>query len=283
MATTAKNLKPNIVHDLRTAMPGEAKSWLEYQAYADQAASNGHHDLAKVYRVISHVERFDHFYHEAEIKGYTQASVEEDLHTSIDLAQHLHTMFSQWEQNARSANDSQAADYFQRVAQHTKGSQGLFQQALSALKGNHSMPQGPDAHFVKIQPQKASSQGKVHEDLKEALKQTAFSWETHWMFARHAVSTGHPDLAVLFLDIARVEREELFNHAANLYGLVGTDIENLKTSITDETHAHDQYSHDHQQAQNDGNSRAASFFKDAASEEDCHKHCFEVFLHRLQG
>lgn len=166
---------------------------------------------------------------------------------------------------------------------HAQNNQDRFKQASDALRGTGKMPKGTSVTSTRIQPNQAVTQGQSHEDLKEAMKTTAFAWGLYWLFARRAVSTGHPDLGVLFLDAASLEREDHFNRAANLYGLVGDDVANLQTSIRGETKAHQHYTNDTEQAQREENQQAAKFFNDAASDEENHKKDFEIFLQRLQS
>lgn len=283
MSTTATELKPNIVHDLRSAMPGETKSYLEYQAYADRAERSGHQEMAKVWRIISHVERYDHFYHEAELHGYTDRDNARNLQISMELAQHHHQQFSQFAQQAQSDGSPEVASICNQVAQDAQRNHDRFQQALNGLQGNGTMPQGPMVSGTKIEKSQGMAQGKTHENLKEGLKTTAFAWGLYWIFARRAVSTGKPDLGVLFLDTAHAERADHFNRLASLFGLVGDDATNLKTSIHGETEAHQHYQTFTQQAQQEGNQRAAKFFSGAADDEAHHKEDFETLLRRLQG
>lgn len=282
MNATEIKLKPDVARDLRTQMPGEAKSWLEYQAYAKQAEHSGHHELANVWHVIAHVERYDHFYHEFEFKGYGQQDPAANLKTSIQLAQQQEQKFGGFAQQAQNGGPSEVANFFQSLTQGAKRNQQLLEQALNSFQNQGSIPKVPAPGTTEIHQSKPAAQGQTHEDLKEALKGTAFAWELSWMFARRAVSTGHPDLGAFFFDLARCERES-FNRAANLFGLVQDDVSNLQTSIHDETMAHQHYTRDAQQAQSEGDHQVAKFFNDASFDEAHHKKCFEIFLHRLQG
>ncbi len=280
MDSSSSQRKPNIDQDLRSAMPGEMKSWFEYKAFAEQAEQSGHHELAQVWRAISHVERYDHFYHEAELHGYSKQSIADNVGTALDLAKHHHDQYSRAAQHASAANCTQVADFFNQAAQDAQRNHHLLQQAQGSLQGNGQIPSGPKVNGTKIQKCQPACQGKPQNDLKDALKSSGFAFGLDWILARRAVSEGHPDLGALFLDLAQVEGDH-FARAANLFGLVQDDEHNLRESIHGETMAHQQYSRDLSQAQQVGDSAAAKFFQDAAGDEEHHKKDFETFLHRL--
>lgn len=261
-------------------MPGEMKSWAEYLAYAHQAEQAGHHELAQVWRAISHVERYEHFYQEAGLKGYRQQDGAQALQTGIELAQRHLNHFKQAAEQASQQGDREAAAFFTRAAGDAQRRTDQFDQARRALEGDGQMPKAQPVQATTIQQRRSSVQDQTKQNLTEAMKMTAFAGGLYWLFARRAVSNAQADLAALFLGAADQELEDHFNQAANLAGLVGGVQDNLRASIKGETTAHRQYSDGAQDAEQ-GNQQALRFFKDAASDEAHHKHVFQLFLQRI--
>ena len=280
---SANQPSQTLMKDMHAAMPGEIKSWAEYLAFADQAERAGHHELAQVWTAISHVERYDHFYHQAELAGFLQQDNAQNVQQAMNLAQQHHDQYQQYAQQASSAGEREAANLFNQLADDEKQARDRFNQALRALQSNGQVPSAPEVQQSKIQQGKPSVQGQTHQNLKDTMKMTAYASGLYWLFARRAVTSVQPDLGALLLSAAEQEMHDHFARAANLAGLVGSTEENLHESIKGETTAHRQYANAAHDAQQSGNQHAHRFFQGAAADEDHHKQDFEIFLQRLTG
>jgi len=74
------------------------------------------------------------------------------------------------------------------------------------------------------------------DDLLQALHGEAFAYAKYMLFSRRATTDGHPEIARLFEKIAEEELSEHFREFSELYNLVGTTEENLRSAIDGEEH-----------------------------------------------
>ena len=75
----------------------------------------------------------------------------------------------------------------------------------------------------------------THENLLALMKIESLACARYLIFAQKARSNGRYDLAALFEEAATEEHLRRFEAAANLAGLVGSDLDNLGNAISEET------------------------------------------------
>ena len=73
-------------------------------------------------------------------------------------------------------------------------------------------------------------------NLLTAMHGEAFTYAKYMLYAERARRQGHTELAELFENIAKEERLEHFAEEAELAGLVGTDVDNLRNAIEGESY-----------------------------------------------
>jgi rubrerythrin len=96
--------------------------------------------------------------------------------------------------------------------------------SLLSLTATSSPQQTP----LKLNPQ-------TREHLMTAMHGEAFAYAKYMAYAQRARETGHPDIADLFEQTAKVEHLEHFREMAELAQLAGTDAQNFEDAIRGET------------------------------------------------
>ncbi|CCF84691.1 ferritin family protein [Nitrolancea hollandica] len=120
-------------------------------------------------------------------------------------------------------------------------------------------------------------------NLLTAMHGEAFAYVKYLLFAEHARKNGHTDLAELFEKTAKVERFEHFMEEAELYGLVGSDAENLRNAIQGESYeVETMYREFAEQAAAAGDQAAADRFSEVRQDEIGHRDAFEAALQKLK-
>ena len=72
------------------------------------------------------------------------------------------------------------------------------------------------------------------DNLSTAMHGEAFAYVKYLLYAEHARKSGNKELADLFEKTANTERFEHFAEEAQLAGLIGNDVNNLKDAIKGE-------------------------------------------------
>lgn len=121
------------------------------------------------------------------------------------------------------------------------------------------------------------------ENLHTAMKGEAFAYVKYTLYAEQARKNGHPEIADLFENAAKVERYEHFAEEAELAELVGTDEENLRDAIQGETYESTKMYKDFaDQAASVEDHAAAERFEEIRQDEMKHRAMFEAALRKLQ-
>ncbi|MBS2027595.1 MAG: rubrerythrin [Deltaproteobacteria bacterium] len=121
------------------------------------------------------------------------------------------------------------------------------------------------------------------EDLKTSMHGEAFAFAKYDLFAKHARAAGDPKLAELFGSTARTEHGQHFAEEADLAGLVGSDIDNLKDAIAGERYeVETMYPEFARKAAAAGDQAAADRFNEIRQDEAGHLRAFEAELQRLE-
>ena len=134
----------------------------------------------------------------------------------------------------------------------------------------------------------AGRQAHLHattlENLSTAMHGEAFAHAKYLLFAEHARQEGNPDLANLFETAANTEKVEHFAVEAKLAGIVGSDMENLKNAIAEESYEADTMYPDFAAAADRvGDHEAALHFHEIAVDEARHRDAFQLELKQLES
>ena len=134
----------------------------------------------------------------------------------------------------------------------------------------------------------ADRQGHLHaatlEDLSTAMHGEAFAHAKYLLFAEHARQEGHPELANLFETTANTEKVEHFAVEAKLAGIVGSDMENLRNAVAEESYEADtMYPTFAAAAEKVGDHEAALHFREIAADEARHRDAFQLELKQLES
>ena len=125
---------------------------------------------------------------------------------------------------------------------------------------------------------------QTRNNLLSAMQGEAFAFAKYMLFAEHARNAGHADLASLFETTALVERVEHFAEEAQLAGLVGSDVENLRQAISGEAYEVDtMYREFAAQAEAAGESAAAARFQEIRADETGHLAAYVAALDTLEA
>src|SRR4249920_707601 len=125
---------------------------------------------------------------------------------------------------------------------------------------------------------------QTRQNLLAAMHGEAFAFVKYMHFARQARKHGRGDLAALFEKTAQVERFEHFAEEAELAGLVGSDVDNLRDAIQGESYEVDtMYRQFAEQAVAAGDDAAAARFAEVRADEVRHRDAFKAVLQELEG
>ncbi len=120
-------------------------------------------------------------------------------------------------------------------------------------------------------------------DLHSAMQGEAFAYARYMLFAEAARSNGREELAGLFEATAHTELSEHFVRHAHLAGMVGSDADNLRAAIEDETYAIEaRYPSFAEHARAAGDSLAADSFEEVCKDEVEHLEAFREALIALE-
>jgi rubrerythrin len=125
--------------------------------------------------------------------------------------------------------------------------------------------------------------GKTRTNLMTALYGEAFAHARYRVFAQAARRSGEDDVAALFEGIAAAELQEHFVELARLAGLVGSDVDNLRTAIQDEgAEVEETYRAFASQARAVNEDAVAARFDEIRNDERAHLDALEAALERLE-
>lgn len=128
--------------------------------------------------------------------------------------------------------------------------------------------------------------GSLHEstkkDLMTAMQGEAFATLKYTAYADAARARGDAQLAQLFENTAKVERDEHFAEHAKLYGLVGSDADNLRNAIKGENYeTTEMYPAMARRADAAGDKEVAQHFREVGADEAKHRDAFKAALAKL--
>jgi rubrerythrin len=121
------------------------------------------------------------------------------------------------------------------------------------------------------------------DNFSTATHGEAFAYVKYLLYAERARKNGNKELAELFEKTASAERFEHFAEEAQLAGLVGSDVDNLKDAIKGESYEIGIMYHEFaQQAKVAGNTAAAARFEEIRHAEIGHRDVFKIALAKLK-
>ena len=120
------------------------------------------------------------------------------------------------------------------------------------------------------------------KDLLAAMQGEAFATLKYTLYAEAARAHGDANLAQLFEDTAKVERDEHFAEHAKLYGLVGSDADNLRDAVEGENYeTTEMYPAMARRAAAAGDKEAAQHFREVGADEAKHRDAYKAVLEPL--
>lgn len=120
--------------DLMTAMHGEAFAYLKYMAFADQARSAGHPEIATLFEKTANIEWKSHFAthaHQYGLVGSTAANLRDAI---AGENYETTTMYPQMAARAQKNGDTSIAAVFTAVGKDEAHHRDEFQKALKSLQ-----------------------------------------------------------------------------------------------------------------------------------------------------
>ena len=123
---------------------------------------------------------------------------------------------------------------------------------------------------------------QTHENVLAALHGEAFAYARYRLFATAARKRGDDRLASMFDGIASAELNEHFAELAELAGLVGTDVDNIRAALQDEDEeVESRYPEFAKHARSVGEVAVAERFEEIVEDEREHEKTLEQALERL--
>jgi len=121
------------------------------------------------------------------------------------------------------------------------------------------------------------------EHLSAAMHGEAFAYAKYLLYAERARQDGSEELANLFEQSAKTERFEHFAQEAQLAGLVGGNVNNLKDAIGGEAYeVNTMYFRFGREAATAGDGAAAQLFEEIRQDEMKHRDAFMAALAKAQ-
>ena len=125
-------------------------------------------------------------------------------------------------------------------------------------------------------------QPSTRQDLMQAMQGEAFATLKYMAYADAARAHGNNELAELFDRVAQVERQEHFGEHARIYGLVGSDADNLRDAAKGESYeTASMYPQMSERAEKAGDKQAAQHFREVGSDEATHRDAYTLWLQQV--
>lgn len=123
---------------------------------------------------------------------------------------------------------------------------------------------------------------QTRANLDAAMHGEAYASLKYLRYAEVAEASGHPDIAKQFRDASNVEANEHFDREAYVLGLGTTDMADLKEAIAGESYeASTMYINFADQAEADGDLKAAAMFRQIAADEATHAAGYKASLESI--
>ena len=129
----------------------------------------------------------------------------------------------------------------------------------------------------------ASLHEVTKKNLETAMHGEAYASLKYQAYANKAEKDGNLDLARLYRDTAKVEANEHFDREAEMLDLAGSDVSNLVDAMKGEYVEYTKmYVGFAEQAEKDGDAKAAALFRHMASDEGDHYNSYREALDKLK-
>ncbi|MEU2058578.1 ferritin family protein [Streptomyces bungoensis] len=283
--TAARALNAQTLADVTTAMKGEAFAFAVYNLFAAEADRQGLPAVARLFRSTAQTELNEHLREAATLAGAVGSNAA-NLRQAISGETYEHqVMYRRFAERARTDGDLAAAKLFTELAADEGRHRDAFRTALTAVTtGRSTIPAPMKANTVQVSAGMAQVKAaRTKTNLDTALHGEALAHAKYMLFAAHARQTGHAALARLWEGTAMVELHEHLAGEAVLAGLVHTTKTNLRTAITGEhNEATTVYPGFAKRATAVGDTAAARYFRNTATDEAKHAAAFQKALNQLR-
>ncbi|KUN81024.1 hypothetical protein AQJ66_25125 [Streptomyces bungoensis] len=266
-------------------MKGEAFAFAVYNLFAAEADRQGLPAVARLFRSTAQTELTEHLREAATLAGAVGSNAA-NLRQAISGETYEHqVMYRRFAERARTDGDLAAAKLFTELAADEGRHRDAFRTALTAVTtGRSTIPAPMKANTVQVSAGMAQVKAaRTKTNLDTALHGEALAHAKYMLFAAHARQTGHAALARLWEGTAMVELHEHLAGEAVLAGLVHTTKTNLRTAITGEhNEATTVYPGFAKRATAVGDTAAARYFRNTATDEAKHAAAFQKALNQLR-
>ncbi|WP_256725864.1 ferritin family protein [Streptomyces sp. IMTB 2501] len=281
----ARALRAQTLTDLTTTMKGEAFAYASYSLFGTQADSTAHAAVGRLFATTAQTELNEHLHEAATLAGVVGTNAA-NLRQAIKGETYEHqVMYRGFATLARQDGDTKAAELFTEIAADEGRHRDAFRSALGVVTSGHgAIPAPPKANTVAVPAGPAKVRAaRTKTNLDTAMHGEALAYAKYMLFAAQAKQSGNSALARLWEGTAAVELHEHFAGEAVLAGRVGTTQENLNKAITGErSEATTVYPGFAKQATAVGDTAAAAFFRNTATDEARHAAAFQAALNQLR-
>jgi rubrerythrin len=129
-AFAAEGVQPQTQQDLKTAMQGEALTFMKYTAFAQQARKQGKIALAEVLEQTAKAEH-RHFMEAARLAGLVREDWHNLANAIVSEYAEFHQTYAQMAERAEAAGDKEVAKSFRAIAAEEEKHHREFQAAIS--------------------------------------------------------------------------------------------------------------------------------------------------------
>jgi rubrerythrin len=137
-AQDKREVRPETVENLSSAMHGEAFAFAKYMLYSEHARKSGNEPLADLFAQSAYTERFEHFAEEASLAGLV-ASDEANLRDAIKgETWEFDHMYPDFAGKAKTVGDDAAETRFLEIRADEGRHRDAFQAALDKLQSKTS-------------------------------------------------------------------------------------------------------------------------------------------------
>jgi rubrerythrin len=133
-AQSEKKPSEQTLHNLSTAMHGEAFAYAKYLLYAEHARRNGDSELASLLEETAKTERFEHFAEEAKLAALVGSNSDNLKDAIKGESYETETMYREFAKQAEQAGDHEAAQRFEEIRKDEAKHRDAFNVALASLE-----------------------------------------------------------------------------------------------------------------------------------------------------
>jgi rubrerythrin len=139
-AQSGKNLNDQTLHNLSTAMHGEAFAYAKYLLYAEHARRTGDTELADLLEKTAKAARFEHFAEEAKLASLVGSNSDNLKDAIRGEFYESETMYREFAQQAEETGDHKAALLFDEIRNDEAKHRDAFDAVLVTLMERNGYP-----------------------------------------------------------------------------------------------------------------------------------------------